>query len=80
MTLNQNDIAMIIKLRGLGYKQQEIADKINTSKKTVQNYLHRFKLQAKETNDIDDLYFTLLLGKNSMYLIRKIMKVNKYEL
>lgn len=73
MTLNQDDIAMIIKLRGLGYRQQEIADKIGTSQKTVQNYLHKFKTQAKETDDIDNLYFNLLLGKDSLFLIKLIL-------
>ena len=74
MTLNQNDIATIIKLRGLGYQQQEIADEISTSRKTVENYLHKFKLQAKETDDIDNLYFSLLLGENSLILMKKIIK------
>ena len=74
MTLNQNDIATIIKLRGLGYQQQEIADEISTSRKTVENYLHKFKLQAKETDDLDNLYFSLLLGENSLILMKKIIK------
>lgn len=73
MTLNQDEIAMIIKLRGLGYRQQEIADKIGTSQKTIQNYLHKFKVQAKETDDIDTLYFSLLLSKDSLFLIRMIL-------
>lgn len=72
--MNQNDIATIIKLRGLGYQQQEIADEISTSRKTVENYLHKFKLQAKETDDIDSLYFSLLLGKDSLFVIKKIIK------
>lgn len=74
MTLNQNDISTIIKLRGLGYQQQEIADEISTSRKTVENYLHKFKLQAKETDDLDNLYFSLLLGENSLILMKKIIK------
>lgn len=73
MTLNQDDIAMIIKLRGLGYQQQEIADEIGTSRKTIQNYLHKFKLQAKEADDLDVFYFSLLLGKDSLFLIKLIL-------
>ena len=73
MTLNQDDIAMIIKLRGLGYQQQEIADEIGTSRKTIQNYLNKFKEQAKKTDDLDVFYFSLLLGKDSLFLIRMIL-------
>lgn len=74
MTLSEDDIATIIILRGLGYQQQEIADEIGTSRKTIENYLRGFKLQAKETNNIKDLYFSLLFGKNSLFLIKNIIK------
>ena len=51
MTLTHSQIQHIIMLRGLGYSQQEIADKINTSQKTVQNYLHKFKNESKKIKE-----------------------------
>lgn len=61
MSLNNSQIQHIIMLRGLGYRQQEIADKINYSISTVSYYLHKFKKEAEE-NGIDEtfyLYFSL---------------------
>ena len=66
MSLNNSQIQHIIILRGLGYRQQEVADKIKCSRKTVQNYLHQFKNESKE-NGVDETfwhYFNLSgLGK-----------------
>ena len=40
MTISNNLLTNIIILRGLGYTQQEIADKLKISRKTVENKLH----------------------------------------
>ena len=48
MTLNQEQIQRIIMLHGLGYNQQEVANKIGYSRSTVAYYLHKFKKEAEE--------------------------------
>ena len=57
MSLNNSQIQHIIMLRGLGYRQQEIADKIKISQKTVQSYLSKFKNEA-EKNGIDETFWS----------------------
>ena len=57
MTLSALQIQSIIMLHGLGYNQQEIADKINYSRSTVAHYLHKFKKEAEE-NCIDDVFWS----------------------
>ena len=48
MALNQYEIRQIIQMRGLGYTQQEIADQLGVSRKTVENHLRRLREQAEE--------------------------------
>ena len=46
--LNNNQISSIIVMRGLGYTQQEIADKLDISRKTVENWLGELKCESKK--------------------------------
>ena len=55
MTLNEYEIRQIIQMRGLGYTQQEIAERLRVSRKTVENHLRRLRLQAEEAEEEDDL-------------------------
>ena len=48
MTLTNNQLNSIIILRGLGYNQQEIADEVDISRKTVENNLRRLKVESKD--------------------------------
>ena len=57
MTLNQTQIQRIIMLHGLGYNQQEVANKIGYSRSTVSYYLHKFKKNAEE-NGINDAFWS----------------------
>lgn len=57
MTLTKTQIQHIIMYRGLGYRQQEIANKINVSKRTIQKYLHKFKKETKE-NGINYVFWS----------------------
>jgi len=41
--LNNKQISTIIVMRGLGYTQQEIADALDISRKTVENWLTTLK-------------------------------------
>lgn len=76
MALNQNEIGTIVKLRGLGYTQQEIANHLGISKKTVQNHLSRIKEQAEEADqgiDLDDLFWGIVLGAGAVALLGALL-------
>ena len=74
MTLNYSQIQHIIILRGLGYSQQEVADKLKCSRKTVENYLHKFKKEA-EKNGIDETFWYYFdLGVLGRVVFSKISK------
>ena len=65
MTLNQEQIQRIIMLHGLGYNQQEVANKIGYSRSTVAYHLHKFKKEAEE-NGIDKTFWSYF-STNSLY-------------
>ena len=65
MTLDQTQLQRIIMLHGLGYSQQEVADKINCSRSTVAYYLHKFKKEAEE-NGIDKTFWSYF-STDSLY-------------
>ena len=52
-------------LHGLGYNQQEVANKIGYSRSTVAYYLHKFKKEAEE-NGIDKTFWSYFSG-DSLY-------------
>lgn len=72
MALSQNQLKAIIQMRGMGYTQQEIADHLKISKKTVQNHLSRLREEADETDDIDELFWNILIGAGALALLSKI--------
>lgn len=65
MTLNTRQVQSIIILRGLGYSQQEVADKVKTSRKTVQNYLHKFKSEVHESG-LEDTFWSYFVSDISI--------------
>jgi len=76
MALNQDEIGTIVKLRGLGYTQQEIANYLGISKKTVQNHLSRIREQAEEADqgiDLDDLFWGIVLGAGAVALLGALL-------
>ena len=82
MALSQEEIATIVKLRGLGYTQQEIADYLEISKKTVQNHLSRIREQARlredaeeeeQGIDLDDLFWGIVLGAGALALLGALL-------
>jgi orotate phosphoribosyltransferase-like protein len=76
MALQQEAIRKIIQLRGLGYKQQEIADKLGISRKTVESHLRKLRIQAEEAekdNGLEDLFSGLVLGPVGAALISKLL-------
>lgn len=68
MTLSQDEIRQIIQMRGLGYTQQEIAEHLGVSRKTVENHLRRLRKQAEEDDNLDDLFWGILIGAGALAL------------
>jgi len=59
--LTPKEIAQIIKMRGLGYNQAEIAEALGVSQSAVQYQLRKIKQRAQEEGD-DDTWLSLLLA------------------
>jgi FixJ family two-component response regulator len=76
MALSQDEIRRIIQLRGLGYTQQDIADDLGISRRTVENHLRKLRMQAEEakkSDGLDDLFAGLVLGAVGAALITKLL-------
>ncbi len=63
-------------MRGLGYSQEEIANSIGISRKTVENRLKKLKTGAQEAmsqGKLDEFYFEELIGTYSLlkHLLRE---------
>ena len=59
--LTEKEIATIVKMRGLGYSQNEIAQKLGISQSAVQYQLSRINEKARSEGD-DDVFLALLIG------------------
>ena len=63
--LNDEQISTIIVMRGLGYTQQEIADKLKISRKTVENRVHILNDESTD-NGIYSTYIKYINFKQCM--------------
>ena len=61
MTLSPQQIASILKLRGIGWTQKEIADTIGASQQVVAYHLKKLREESKEKG-ADDVFSAALLG------------------
>ena len=61
MPLSPQQIASILKLRGLGWTQKEIADTIGASQQVVAYHLKKLREASKEKG-ADDVFSAALLG------------------
>ncbi|SVC48392.1 uncharacterized protein METZ01_LOCUS301246 [marine metagenome] len=61
MPLSPQQIASILKLRGLGWTQKEIADTIGASQQVVAYHLKKLREESKEKG-ADDVFSSALLG------------------
>ena len=61
MPINPQQIASILKLRGLGWTQKEIADTIGASQQVVAYHLKKLREASKEKG-ADDVFSAALLG------------------
>ena len=77
MSPSQNEVRMIVMMRGLGYKQREIADKLKVSRRTVQNHLLKLRLLAmdveEEVNGIEKLFWKIMINYGSLNKILEIV-------
>ena len=61
MPLGPQQIASILKLRGLGWTQKDIADTIGVSQQVVAYHLKKLREESKEKG-ADDVFSAALLG------------------
>ena len=65
MPLSPQQIASILKLRGLGWTQKDIADAIGASQQVVAYHLKKMREESKQTS-ADDVFSSALLGGMAM--------------
>ena len=65
MPLSPQQIASLMKLRGIGWSQKEIADTLGTSQQVVAYHLKKMKEEAKKKSP-DDVFKAALLGVLAM--------------
>ena len=65
MSMSPQQITSILKLRGIGWSQKEIADTIGASQQVVAYHLKKMKEESKQ-NGVDDVFSTALLGGLAM--------------
>ena len=61
MALSPQQIASILKLRGIGWSQKEIADTIGASQQVAAYHLKKLREESKEKG-ADDVFSAALLG------------------
>lgn len=73
MALNEYQIRQIIQLRGLGYTQQEIADHLGVSRKTVENHLRRLRAEADDADNIENFFWEKMVSLNALAILAAIL-------
>ena len=59
--LTEKDILEIVKMRGLGYSQEDIGQRLGVRQSAVQYQLSRLNNRA-ETEGLDDVFLALIAG------------------
>ena len=65
MSLSPQQIASILKLRGIGWTQKEIADTIGASQQVVAYHLKKMREDSRQKG-VDDVFSAALLGGLAM--------------
>jgi orotate phosphoribosyltransferase-like protein len=65
MSMSPQQIASILKLRGIGWSQKEIADTIGTSQQVVAYHLKKMREESRQKG-VDDVFSAALLGGLAM--------------
>ena len=75
--LTEKDILDIVKMRGLGYSQIEIADQLGVRQSAIQYQLTKLNERA-ENEGIDDLFLALItgatLGAAAVLILQKLFE------
>lgn len=67
MALTRTQVKTIIMMRGFGYKQSEIADRLGVSLKTIVNHLARLNQEAVDAGeDIESVFWRYMIDADSM--------------
>ena len=70
--LTEKDIGEIIKYRGLGYSQKEIADRLGVSPATISYQLNRINKIARKDGD-DNAFMAFIFGAGLGLLLAGIL-------
>ena len=65
MALSPQQIASLLKLRGIGWSQKEIAETLGTSQQVIAYHLKKMKEEAKQKSP-EDVFNAALLGGLAM--------------
>jgi len=64
-------------MRGLGYTQQEIADRLGISRKTVENHLRRLRAEGEDAEEneggLENLFWGTLLTLGAAAVLAAIL-------
>ncbi|MBU2559869.1 hypothetical protein KKA03_03150 [archaeon] len=71
--MNNEDKAEIVVLRGLGYTQEEIANKIGVTKEAVSYHLGKFKDRANEVG-VNRAYSEIMLLAGPNFALQNVLK------
>lgn len=64
----------IMQLRALGRSQAEISRMLGISQPAVSQRIRKIRAQTNETDDVDKVFWTLLLGAGALYLLHELTK------
>ncbi|MCK4496826.1 MAG: hypothetical protein KAU24_01420 [Candidatus Aenigmarchaeota archaeon] len=75
----ENKDSQIMQLRALGFPQHEIAERLGISQSAVSQRLENIYRQTRN-QDINKVFWNLILGGVSIYLILKLLEGIEKEL
>ena len=64
----------LMKLRALGYSQNDIAKSLGTTQSTISRRMDTIRKQAQGNSNDDNTFWKLLIGLGAVYLIAKIVE------
>ena len=67
----------IVQLRALGFKQEEIARRVDMSQASISQRLEEINKIAKKSDDMDKLFWGIMLGAAGLALLGMIVAKKK---
>ena len=77
MALTPKQIASILRLRGLGWSQKEIAETLNVSQQVIAYHLKKLREKSKKTNPEDVFNSVLAGGMAGLAIISALSEIVK---